>query len=243
MRLAVSLSSFHSHLKSEPRETLKKIVNAGFRNVELTALYCDSNKDFGDALSEAGINAVSLHVQLQQLRSRFAQIVANAHYLKVEWLVIPIVQLDEYGSGWARLGEELAGIGHELETHDLRLAFHPNMAEFRPDGDLTGLENLFEGSSRNLEIEFDLAQATKSNQNSIEWLTKLTNRVPLILVDMDKEEANTEHSGYVDWQKTKPVAKSSGIEWLVVTEAKWTGDRFEQLAALHQLFQTDGLLD
>ena len=241
MRLALNLASLHSLLKSNPRETLKKIVDSGFRNVELTALYCNSNQDFGDALSEAGINAVTLHVQLHQLRSRFAEIVTNAHYLKVEWLVIPIVQLDEYGSGWARLGEELAGIGHELETHNLRLAFHPNMAEFRPDGDHTGLENLFEGSSRNLEFEFDLAQSTKSNQNVIEWLTKLTNRVPLVSLDMRKGLANEHHPVMVEWQQAKPVAKSAGVQWVVLEGTESSGDHFERLAALYEIFSLDGI--
>lgn len=243
MRLALQLSSYQDSLKKDLQKTLQQIREAGFQNIEVTEMSGDSNESFAEALRDAGLNTVALHVQLHHLRARFNDNIGYAELLDAEWLVIPIVQLDEYGSGWERLGKELLGYVRDLGAFGRRLAFHPNKAEFRPDRGRTGLHFLFDGSERSIDIEFDLTKATQSSANPVEWMTTLTNRVPLLTVDMAQGEAGDAHPAYAVWQGVKAAAKANGVQWVIVKVADGPGDRVEELVKVHELFANDGLLD
>lgn len=224
-QLALRLANHRDLLKKDLGGTLARIVDAGFLAVEVTEMLGESNEHFAQALADAGLHVVSLHTQLHHLRSRFAENVATDQLLNSEYLVVPVVQLDEYGSGWERLGEELGRIGALVEEQGPRLAYQPGKADFRPDRGATGFDFLEQTAGETLNYELDLKILSESQIDAESLAERLKRRAALIVLDFGDREANSDDQVIQLWRQVD--GKRSTIA--VVSELPGAGDRWEKL--------------
>lgn len=244
MRMALNLSQYDRMLKSDLGETLEKIAASGFRNVEIASSHADSDPQFAQALGEAGLDTISVHVELHDLRARFAQNLEYAGVFGAEWIVIPVVQIDEYGDGWEKLGAELATISQAVEEAGKKLAYHTGLADFRVSKDIAGLTRLYSGSGKTLNIEFDLNAAAKSKEDAGVWLSELDSHVPLLLMEtLDDALAVSDSDSRAEWSRIKPMAEAHGVQFVVTKIKHENGDWYENLVQTHDSLARDGLTD
>lgn len=224
-QLALRLANHRDQLKTDLEGTLARIVDAGFHAVEVTEMLGESNEHFAQALADAGLHVVSLHTHLHHLRSRFSENVATDQLLNSEYLVVPVVQLDEYGSGWERLGEELGRIAGLVEERGPKLAYQPGKADFRPDRGATGFDFLEQAAGETLTYELDLKLLTEAQVDVAALANRLGHRAALFVLDFADREATPNDPVLTQWR----MLDSSRPSIAVMTELPGAGDRWQKL--------------
>ena len=244
MKCSIQLSSFHQFLKSDAQRTLERIAATGFSHVELNASYGADNSDYSQALASAGLDVVAVDIQLHELRARFGACLEYAGLFGADWIVIPVVQIDEYGDGWLRLGEELGLISTAVRESGLKLAYHTGLADFRSAEGRVALANLATGAGDNLDIAFDATAAAKSKEDPAEWLLKLSGQVPIVALECMGDQIVNEKSLDRDvWNAVRGVSEEAGIEYVSLRVDYVTGDQFEQLGRIKGFMASEGLFD
>lgn len=232
-QLALRLASFRDPLKKDLDGTLAKIVEAGFGAVEVTEMLGDTNETYAQALADAGLHVVSFQTQLHHLRARFTENIKTDQLLNSEFLVVPIVQLDEYGSGWERLGAELGRIAGLVSENGPRLAYQPNKADFRPDRGARGFDFLEEAAGNALDYELDLKVLMDAQVEPSELLGRLGKQAAIIVLDVADREPNDADAIVQQWRR---LGENRG-GWAVLAEMPGNGERFEKLALWRELIE------
>src|SRR5258706_13166853 len=90
--LAVQLWSFRNDFKKDVPGTLKRVRSLGFTNVELAGYYGMTAGQFRAALDNAGLKAVSMHIEYKVARDKIDEGIRDAKILGVEDVGVPWIK-------------------------------------------------------------------------------------------------------------------------------------------------------
>ena len=226
---------------------LTAVAAIGYRTVELPGFYGRTARELKTALGKAGLECRSAHVPGQKLfpghhlDGDVPALIADAHMLGLEWIVMPMFPIPErFGppgaaglatlreiargltlDDWRRTADFLNVKGAALKAGGLKLAYHNHNVEFAALDDTTGFDSLMEHTDPELvSIEMDVGWVVAAGRDPVEILRRHPDRVRLIHVkDLKAAPPNTELSmesttvgaGSIDWKRLLAAANAAGV--------------------------------
>jgi sugar phosphate isomerase/epimerase len=201
----INLFTFREELKTNPKEVLKSIKEAGYKNIE-DAGYADRKfygmppTEFKDFLKETGLVPVSSHQGGITYENADATI-ADVKAVGYEYLVVPIPPMGHFTfdtatkkmgmtGGAENLAKMLDSLGEKCNKAGLKLLYHNHDFEFRKDEQgVVPIDYLLENTNPNVvNFEIDLYWAVKAGADPVKYFEKYPHRFKAWhLKDMDDQ--------------------------------------------------------
>ena len=245
-KIGLQLFTFFNEIDNDVEGTLKKIAAVGYKEIESAfskkgGYYGMKPKEFKKFLKDNGMSWRSHHVlgapfkmpanakpltgpdgkpitipQMRNLRDNMQELIDEVAEGEVDYLVCantPIGTLDEIKSSI----EVLNKTDEACKKSGVKFAYHNHDAEFRAvDGQIP--YDMFL-SQTNMQMELDLAWATKGGKDPVELFKQNPGRFPLWHVkDLDKEFKTIlpVGEGSIDFKRIFDAADTAGMKHFFV---------------------------
>lgn len=201
---------------------------SGFSAVELVGTQDVSAAEMKKLLEKYQLTVASDHIQLADLRSNAAEIIAFNKAIGNKVLVVPYLQIPdrpESAAGWKKLAHELDALGSQVRKQGMVLAYHNHDFELKKYDGKTALEILFDNSApENLKVELDVAWVSRGGQDPVRLLKKYHGRIHAIHakdnagIGIRNDEMNFAPAGegLLAWNEVLPAAVKADTRWFIV---------------------------
>ena len=208
-------------------EQLSAVNRAGVAAIETVGTQDVSADELNALLEEYGLDVISSHVPLDDLRNRLDETVTFNQAIGNDTLTLPYLAEDARPSdaeGWQTLGAELGDIAAELETEGFRLAYHNHDFEMEMYGDKTALEHLFDAAGSHLLAELDIAWVARGGLDPVEYVSRFNGQLFAVHAKDNAPEGTAEEQGgfatlgegVLDWDSILPAIEAAGVEWYII---------------------------
>lgn len=220
----VQLYTVRDVLHRDLPETLRRVAEIGYREVELFGPVNPVVRTMAENLRRYGLAAPALHAGYEELRDQLDTVVANARALGASFAVCPSIdaELRRTPHDWRKVCRTLAASGRALRERGISLAYHNHEFEFVPFVDGTTPFGLMmaETDPRDLKLELDVYWAAKAGLDPVRTLEERRDRVVLLhLKDIGTDSATVElGAGRLDFPAIIRTALAGGIRHLFVEQ-------------------------
>ncbi|TWG91094.1 sugar phosphate isomerase/epimerase [Luteimonas sp. J16] len=208
-------------------DQLRIVQDAGVRAVETVGTQNVPADELKRLLEQYGIQPVSAHVALTELRDDIDGVVAFHRAIGNRVLVVPWLQEAERpadAEGWRALGRELGDLARRLQAMDMQLAYHNHDFELVDFDGKTGLELLFEAAGPALAVELDLAWVARAGRDPAQFLGRFPGRVFAVHAKDNAPDGQARDEqgfaalgqGVLDWDAILPAAADVGVQWYII---------------------------
>ncbi|WP_082233278.1 sugar phosphate isomerase/epimerase family protein [Halobacillus massiliensis] len=231
---AVQLYTLRNETEKDFEGTLRKVADLGFEGVEFAGLGDYTPHDMKQLLDELGLQAVSSHVPLEQIKNNLTQVIEVQKTLGTQYLVCPYFE-PEGEEDYIKLIGILKRAGEMCRLEGITLCYHNHDFELAELSDgRTALDTIFEETDANdLKAELDIYWIKKAGHDPSAWIERYQGRTPLIhLKDMttDEEQFFAElGTGGVDLESVINRGEAAGVRWWVVEQDESRRTPFESL--------------
>lgn len=227
--IAVQMYTLRDHGTLE--EQLAAVQAAGVTAVETVGMQDSTAGDLKALLDKHGIEAISSHTSLADLREKFDDVVAFNKAIGNEVITIPSIKVEERptdAAGWVAKGKELAALSDKLKAQGMQLAYHNHAFEMEQFGGRTALEIMMEAAGPDVISELDLAWVSRGGMDPVEYLGRFKDRAFAIHAkDNAPEGEAVEEKGFkalglgtLDWASILPAAEAAGVDWYIIEHDK-----------------------
>ncbi|WP_367872619.1 sugar phosphate isomerase/epimerase family protein [Luteolibacter sp. Populi] len=183
--IGIQLYTLRDALKNDAAGTLKKVAEAGYKQVELFGFpncqpLIDGAKAAGLAINSAHFEWDSVINPKDDAMSDFKKIIDRAKELGLSQLVIPYLQdnvrktLDDYKKIAVNANKAAA----LTKAAGIQLSYHNHAFEFQPkEGGKTGYDVFMADFSADMKFEVDVFWIKVGGHDPAELITKLSGRV------------------------------------------------------------------
>jgi len=207
--IGLQLYTVRNELKHDFENTLARVAEIGYREVEFAGLLDHSPRAVRAALDGAGLAGVSAHVDFKSLGDPLPKILDGAHTIGQKYIVCPWIdeEIRKQPDGWKRAAETFNRAGEVSQKAGIQFAYHNHTFEFQRDpalGDKFPYDVLLaEADPKLVQMEMDLCWITEGGQDPLAYFDRYPGRFPLVHVkDMTKDHQMTEvGSGAIDWRR------------------------------------------
>ncbi|MGB5667008.1 MAG: sugar phosphate isomerase/epimerase [Maribacter sp.] len=246
----LALYTVRDAMGEDPKETLKAVAVAGYKNIE-AASYADgkfynmSPADFKAFLDEVGLTPVSTHQGSVTLENA-DQMMADVKAAGFEYFVIPVPPMGLFKfdqatrtmnmtGGAANLAEIVNTLGKKADAAGLKLLYHNHDFEFKKDEKgIVPIDYLLENSDpKYVNFQMDLYWVTKAGADPVAYFEKYPGRFKIWHVkDMDDQGRFAPvGKGKIDFKRILEQKELSGMQYYMV-EQDMTFDGLEPLEAI-----------
>ena len=172
--------------------TLAKIKAIGYDGVELAGLYGQAPEAVRDAVTGAGLTAVSAHVPYPELAGDTEKTVKAYATIGCEFIAVPYLTEDlrPGGGEFEHVVKEIGRIGECCKKHGIQLLYHNHDFEFAkmPD-DRFALDYIYDTvPAELLQTEIDTCWVNVAGMEPAAYVRKYAGRAPVVhLKDFYKE--------------------------------------------------------
>lgn len=239
--IGLQLYTIREEMKKDPRASLKRVSEIGYKNLELAdytegKFYGFTPEEFKKIINDLGMEAISSHVGLPATGDKTdnAKKIAEAHKkLGTKYCIQPWV--DEKNrktiADWQRQVDDWNQAGKIMKENGLKFGYHNHNFEFnKVEGKVPYYDVILAGLDKSLVImELDLFWATKAGQDPIEIFKKYPGRFELFhMKDMYNKQAPVFDTGaasdfapvgagVIDFKRIL-AEKESGVKYLIVEQ-------------------------
>ncbi|MGM0841539.1 MAG: sugar phosphate isomerase/epimerase family protein [Bacillota bacterium] len=245
--IALQMYTLRDETEKDFTGTLQQVAGLGYEGVELAGYGGLSPKDLKGTLDNLGLQAVSSHIPLAELRSNANRVIQDQLELGSSYIVCPYLFPEERTEGhYVQLIDDLNTIGEKCFNEGITLCYHHH------DFELTILSNgksaletiLSETNPHWVKAEFDIYWLTFAGEKPVEWLKRYQGRTPLVhLKDMtmDGERFFAElGTGGVDLASVLDYGIHSDVDWWIVEQDESRNSPIESIRmSLDYLLQED----
>ncbi len=223
--IAVQMYTLRDHGTLD--DQLAAVQAAGVTAVETVGMQDSTAEDLSAKLQEYGIEAISTHAQLADLRADAQAVIDFNKAIGNDVITVPYLAEEDRptdAAGWTALGEELAGLSATLRAEDMVLAYHNHDFEMVDYDGRTALEIMMEAAGDDVLAELDLAWVARGGLDPVEYLARFDDRVFAIHAkdNAPEGEAPDERGfkalgeGTLDWAAILPAAEEAGAQWYII---------------------------
>ncbi|WP_410217813.1 sugar phosphate isomerase/epimerase family protein, partial [Paracoccus sp. (in: a-proteobacteria)] len=223
--IAVQMYTLRDHGTLD--EQLAAVQAAGVTAVETVGMQDSTAEELKAALDEHGIEAISTHAQLADLRADADAVIAFNKAIGNDIITVPYLAEEDRptdAAGWTALGEELAQLSEKLQAEDMTLAYHNHAFEMEEFDGRTALEVMMEAAGEDVLAELDLAWVARGGLDPVEYLGRFDGRVFAIHAKDNAPEGEAEDErgfkalgeGTLDWTTILPAAEEAGAQWYII---------------------------
>ena len=220
----LQLFTVRDPLAADPDGTLRRVADAGYREVELAGLAGMTAAAFQERLKHHGLAAPSIHAGYDSLQSDLDGVVREARTFGANFVVCPSIDVEERRTAddWKRVCRTLARAGRAVRSHGLALAYHNHDYEFAPfAGGATPFDLLLrETDPEDVKLELDVYWAAKGGLDSVRCLQDNAGRIALVhLKDLGRDGATIElGAGVLAMEQIVRAALAIGTKHLFVEQ-------------------------
>ncbi|MEP7344654.1 MAG: sugar phosphate isomerase/epimerase [Gemmatimonadaceae bacterium] len=230
--IGVQLYTVRDEMKKNVDATLARVAQIGYREVEFAGYFDKTPSQIVALLKSTGLRAPSSHISLNDIRSRWPQVLDIAAEIGHGYLVCAYIEekdrtLDSYN----RIVEDFNRAGEQAKAHKITFAYHNHDFEFKSLGDTLPYDLLLSKCDAKLvKMELDLYWINKAGHDPLVYFAKYPGRFPLVhLKDMKADGAMASvGEGRIPFATYFAQAKKAGIKHYFV-EHDNPGDAFASI--------------
>lgn len=229
-QVGIQLYSVRDRSEKDFLATIKEISDIGYRNVELAGYYGHSAKEVRQALSDAGLNAPSAHVNIKageadiwdDLKSK----VEYSLELGLKRFIVPYYPLGDNPSldDVYKMSDTIEQAAKLVTDSGLQFGYHNHAFEFKPVEGKLVIDHMMERIPAELLFaEFDLGWVKVAGQDPAEQVKRYAGRLPVVHAkDFKEDGTDTEiGSGTVDWNSALAACESAGVEYVIIEQERY----------------------
>jgi sugar phosphate isomerase/epimerase len=240
--LAVQLWSFRDDFSKDVPGTLKRVRGLGFTEVELAGYYGLTAKQFRAELNQAGLRAISMHIEYEAARDRLDEVVREAKLLGVQSVGVPWIKSPFTRADCLAAIEVFNQAGKKLAANGLKFFYHLHGYEFVPDegGQGTLFDLLMTKTDpRFVSLQLDTFHVVYPGQDPVKLLQQYPGRFSSLHLKDIRKDVVGDHSGdfkeadgrplgqgKIDWRAVLSAARKAGVKSYIIedeTSAVWQG--------------------
>lgn len=215
-KIGVQLYSVRAALEKDFDGTLARVAKIGYQEVEFAGYFKHTGKEVRAALDRHGLTAPSAHIAIEDIRSRWPQVIADAKTVGHEYLVCAwINDEDRTVEGYKRVAGEFNRAAETAKQAGIRFGYHNHLYEFAPVSGQRPYDILLANTDPKLVyFEMDLFWITKGGGDPLAYFAKYPGRFPLVHVkDMAADRSMVDVGrGTIDFKTIFQHRKQAGIE-------------------------------
>ena len=255
MKLGAQLYTVREHCKnlSDFEETLKRIADIGYSEVQVSGT-CDYEADWlKEALAKAGLSCPITHISPQKLQDDIQKVIADHKIFGCKHIGIGALP-----NGWGGITDEVyrdfvdkfTVIGQKIYDAGLMFMYHNHDIEFRQDeSNRRYLDRLVEDfTPEQMGFTLDTYWVQAGGGDVIDWIKKLKGRLPCVhLKDMTYFPGEGKRMAPVGWGNMNfegivKALEDAGSEHLLVEQDDCYGeDPFACLKKSYDYLKSLGL--
>lgn len=208
-----------------------EIAAMGYDGVQSMAFWDYDADHLAKALDASGLAVADMPVKFDHVAdNRIEETVAFCRRFDVDFVYIPW-QKNGGHADWAAFRDQLLVAARKLRPYGIRIGYHNHLQEFKPFP--TGepgcpIDVLAEAPG--IDFELDIGPIAESGGNAVEWLRRLSGRVPGLHAKPYGATAIGLTGDVQDWPEVISAARSGNVKWMVV-ECETRKDTFDDVAA------------
>ncbi len=180
--LGVDLGSFHAEMEQDYGSFLRRIVDIGYREIELDTHYGASRFQFRYLLKRLGLTPVAGGAPLQELIARPDEWIEQASFMGKSFLTCADVFPADlpHPEEVRRTADRLNELGRLCRSAGLRLAVRHTATEFRPVDGLCIMDLLLrETDPADVGIALDTYWAVRGGGDPLDFIARYPGRFPM----------------------------------------------------------------
>jgi sugar phosphate isomerase/epimerase len=233
--LGIQLWTVKDEAAKDLEGTLRKVYDAGFREIEFAGFYGKTAAEIGKLLKDIGFSLVSMHAGAADIAAKGDSILADAKTLGLRYIVCssPAVSPEKDKLPWEERmkavdlndwkwnADLFNKFGKQVSDAGMTFGYHNHSAEFKKFDGKTAFEHLYDMTdAKHVKIELDVGWVVVAQQDPIAILNKYKDRVIALHVkdvarreSPDKDPASVAlGEGVIDWKKVIGTAKANGTK-------------------------------
>jgi sugar phosphate isomerase/epimerase len=227
--VGLQLYTLRNLMAKEPRETLKKVANIGYKEVE-TYGYADGKyfgmapKEFRSYLNSLNLTTPSGHYMPDQIKKGWSQTVEHAAEAGQKYMMCAFIMpnertLDDY----KKFIDLFNQAGETCRKAGIQFGYHNHDFEFESVDGQIPYDLILKGTDPNLvKMELDLYWSSFAHQDAVALFKKNPGRFPLVhMKDMaktEKREFAEVGTGSIDFQRILDAGKIGGLKHIFVEQ-------------------------
>lgn len=235
-RIAYQLYSAREEAAKDLGAVLRELSKMGYQGVEFAGFYGNGAREIRALLEEHGLEAVSSHVALDDIRRDMLGVLAFHQALGCKWITVPFLEeSDRPGRpGFARVIAVLHRFARLCREAGLGLAYHNHAFEFVPLSGQYALDFLYQAVPEPLlYTQIDTCWVHYAGEQPAAYVQKYAGRCPMVHMkdyfcpetpgapDAPLPEAfefRPLGRGCQDIGEIARAAAAAGAQWLVVEQ-------------------------
>jgi sugar phosphate isomerase/epimerase len=239
--IGLQLYTIRDDMKKDPRGSLKKVSDLGYKLLEL-ADYADGKfygfapAEFKKIVDDLGMQVLSSHINVESASNKpedAERIAADHAKLGAKYAIQPWVEAkDRNIAFFENMVKQLNEAGAKMKKSGIKFGYHNHNFEFNKiDGKIPYYDIILPGTDKDLvTLELDLFWTTKAGQNPIEIFKKYPGRFELFhMKDMFTKQAPffdtvgvddfaPVGAGIMDFKSILAEGKTAGVKYLIVEQ-------------------------
>ena len=216
-RPGVQLYTVREAMAEDADRTLAVLAEIGYRDVELAGTYGMTPAAFRRRLDDAGLRAVSGHIDFTEVRGDWQRTLDAAAELGHELIVVPF--LPEHvrtGDGYLEVADDFNRAGEAAQRMGLRFGYHNHAFEFEvTDGVVPMAVLLDETDPAIVDWQMDVYWTVDGGQFPLTWLERYPGRVTSVHIK-DRTAGGTMvdvGDGVIDFGRILAAGQDQGLRY------------------------------
>ncbi len=249
MKLSMQTYTVQKDVETDLWGTLRKLREMGLNYVEIGGTYGLPAKELRDGLDRIGLQVSGNHYGLTQLEEQLDQVVEESRIIGNRYVIIPSVDRELHGQGWAVVAKRLEPIGARLRDRGFVFCYHNHAFEFAPKNGKPGLDVLYETADPSLlKAQIDTYWVAYGGGDPAAYIRKLKGRVPLVHLKDGELGRGEPHfleagQGQLDWDDILQACQSSAVEFGAIELDVCPREPLESARASVEFFRAHGVME
>lgn len=240
--LGLQLYSVRELLPKDFDGTLQKLAAIGYKEVEAAGYYNKTAAEWKHSMDAAGLNCVSTHHNLADLKSKLNELIDYAHGIGLQYMICSWAGMHRDPSrkgeldldDWRWVADQFNDIGQKVKAAGLTFGYHNHTVEFGTENGVVFYDELLKRTDPNYVVfEMDCGWVVAGGHNPVEYLSKTPERFPLFHIkDLvkgpdGKWKNPVMGKGHTDYA---PILKAAtGMKHYFIEQEEFTGDPMDEL--------------
>lgn len=226
-------------------ETLKKVADIGYRNVQISATCPFPAEWLKENLEKNGLRCVLTHTPVPRLREELDEVIRDHEVFGCDHIGLGWWAFDpEKDMSWEQWMEIFPPIAKKIAQAGKLFMYHNHDQEFKKIGEKLIIERLMEAlPPEEMGFTLDTFWVQAGGGDPAQWLEKLAGRIPVIhLKDYAYgRKMAVVGEGNINFDRVFEKAEAGGTRWMLVEQDDCNGeDPFECLRRSYAFLRSCG---
>lgn len=205
-------------------ESMKRVADIGYKNIQLSGVCAYEPEWVKERLDKYGLKCVLTHRAPDELCENPVQVAKDHDVFGCDYVGLGMYKFDETPEDYQVFLDKFTPVAKAMKENGKLFMYHNHDYEFAKIGGKRIIEKICEDfSPESLGITFDVYWALVAGADPVEWLERLSGRVPCIHI---KDRSVVERKprmavigeGNMNYEKILAAAEKAGTKYVLVEQ-------------------------